>query len=173
MDPDTMYSLQALSIDTAFATIYFGDLADGHTVNDIDPTDVLVNGSITPESWQLLPSHPDFIGEVMEITVVIAEFVQGYLPLWDTTTQEYLVIGTFDDGYPKTAFTVVGDVTLIGHTTGDITNDGIVNMADLVYLINYLFRGGVPPRVPQTADIDHNGLINVADVTSLVDFLFR
>jgi hypothetical protein len=124
-------------------------------------------------SWQILPSHPDFIGEVMEITVVIAEFVLGYMPLWDTTVQEYTVSGVFEDGDPGAEFVVTGEVTMIGHTTGDVNADGKVNVADLTYLVNYLFRDGPPPRVPESADVDHNGIINVADVTALVNLLFR
>jgi len=29
--------------------------------------------------------------------------------------------------------------------SGDATCDGVVNVADIVFLVNYLYRGGDPP----------------------------
>ena len=169
IDPDTMYAFQGYSIDTIMAIIYFGDFTDGNSVADINLPTILINGSISPTSWTLLPSHPDFHGEAMEITFPIRDFILGYMPLWDTTIQEYSVSGQFND---NTEFVVSGEVTMIGHTSGDVNGDGRVNVADLTYLIDFLFNGGAEPPVPETADLDHNGAVNVADVTELVRFLF-
>jgi len=169
IDPDTMYVFQAHTIDTMTAIIYFGDLTDGHTVADINPPTILINGIISPTSWTLLPSHPDFHSEVMEITFPIRDFILGYMPLWDTTIQMYTISGEFDD---DSSLSVNGEVTMIGHTSGDVNGDGRVNVADLTYLVDFLFNGGPEPPVMETADIDNNGGVNVADVTELVRFLF-
>jgi hypothetical protein len=56
---------------------------------------------------------------------------------------------------------------------GDIDNSGGVDVADLTYLVDYLFRGGPAPAVPEAADVDGSGGIDVADLTYLVDYLFR
>lgn len=47
-----------------------------------------------------------------------------------------------------------------------------VNVADLVYLVNYLFRGGPAPECLDEADTDASGMVNVADISIVVDFLF-
>lgn len=56
---------------------------------------------------------------------------------------------------------------------GNVDNDNGVNVADLTYLIDYLFRSGPPPPCPEVANVDADNGINVADLTYFVDFLFR
>jgi hypothetical protein len=57
-----------------------------------------------------------------------------------------------------------------GDVNGDL--DGH-NVADLTYLVYYLFRGGPAPPVMEAADMDGVSGVNVADLTYLVDYLFR
>ncbi|MGB8658095.1 MAG: dockerin type I repeat-containing protein [Candidatus Zixiibacteriota bacterium] len=56
---------------------------------------------------------------------------------------------------------------------GDCTGDGIVDAGDVVYLINYLFKGGAPPAPICRANADCIGALDVADVIVLVNYLFR
>jgi hypothetical protein len=53
---------------------------------------------------------------------------------------------------------------------GDVTGDGNVNVADVFYLINYLFAGGTVPV--GEADVNGDGAVGVADVFYLINFLF-
>ena len=45
-------------------------------------------------------------------------------------------------------------------------------MADLTYLVDYLFDNGPMPPCPGESDTDGSGAINVADLTYMVDYLF-
>ncbi|MGB7061693.1 MAG: cohesin domain-containing protein [Candidatus Zixiibacteriota bacterium] len=56
---------------------------------------------------------------------------------------------------------------------GDANSDGIVDIADLVYLINYLYRGGLPPSPMSLGDFNQDGEVNLADVVALINYLFR
>jgi hypothetical protein len=58
---------------------------------------------------------------------------------------------------------------------GDINGDWEgPNVADLTYLVDFLFRGGPPPPMMQNADVNGSGGgPNVADLTYLVDYMFR
>ncbi|MBU8933406.1 MAG: dockerin type I repeat-containing protein [candidate division Zixibacteria bacterium] len=55
---------------------------------------------------------------------------------------------------------------------GNVDDDGEVNIADLTYLVAYLFTGGPPPPCLEEADVNGDGEINIADLTYLVAYLF-
>jgi hypothetical protein len=55
---------------------------------------------------------------------------------------------------------------------GDVNKDGVVNSADVVYLINYLFIGGPAPNPIQAGDVNRDGAVNSADVVYLINYLF-
>ena len=55
----------------------------------------------------------------------------------------------------------------------DITGDGTVDVSDLMYLINYLYRGGPRPRPLENANVNCDETINVADVIYLVNYIYK
>jgi len=61
---------------------------------------------------------------------------------------------------------------LIGHRSGDLDNNGQVNVADLTYMAAYMFTGGPPPQYEGVDDVDGSGGLDVADLTYLVAYLF-
>jgi hypothetical protein len=54
---------------------------------------------------------------------------------------------------------------------GDVNEDGVVNIADVTCLIDYLLSGESDPFNILNADVDGTGVINIADVTTLIDIL--
>lgn len=56
---------------------------------------------------------------------------------------------------------------------GDLNADGIVNVGDVVYLVNYLYRGGSEPCPVEAGDVTCDGIVNVGDVVFLVNYLYR
>ena len=168
VEPTPMYAFWVYAIEPVIGTAYLGNFA-GPSVTDIDPSTILINDIIEPMSTQILPDRPGFTGEVMEITFSASEMVLGYLPFFDTTSLVYSVSGQFAD---LSSFTVFGDVAMIGHISGDVNVDGAINVADLAYLVEFLFFGGPPPRVMETADLNHSGSIEVADLILLVELIF-
>jgi hypothetical protein len=59
-----------------------------------------------------------------------------------------------------------------GGLRGDVDASGVVNVADVFYLINALFAGGPPPAGTCQGDVDNNGSVTVADVFFLINYLF-
>jgi outer membrane protein assembly factor BamB len=57
--------------------------------------------------------------------------------------------------------------------SGDADGSGSTNVADLTFIVDYLFNSGPEAECPVAADVDGSGDTNVADVTYLVDYLFR
>ncbi|MCK4427431.1 MAG: S8 family serine peptidase, partial [candidate division Zixibacteria bacterium] len=48
--------------------------------------------------------------------------------------------------------------------SGDCNGDGVVDVADVVFLMNYLFAGGPPPNPLCIADVNDDGAVSVADI---------
>ncbi len=169
IEPDLMQLPLQSAKFADMATIRIGNLESGYSAGEIDPASVLVNGTLSPVTWQVLPSHPEFEGEVFEITLTVEDFVLGYGLLLDTTVQTYTVTGQYLDA---TGFSIDGTVAIAGHVSGDVNDDGTLNVADLTYLVAFLFLGGPPPAVAGTGDLNRDGSVNIGDLTEIVTYLF-
>jgi hypothetical protein len=56
---------------------------------------------------------------------------------------------------------------------GDVNKDGVVNSADVSYLINYLFiNGPAPVPILHVGDVNVDEVVNSADVAYLINYLF-
>ena len=55
---------------------------------------------------------------------------------------------------------------------GDADNNGKTNIADVTFLINRIFGGGLPPACCEQADSNADDKINVADITYLIARIF-
>jgi hypothetical protein len=57
---------------------------------------------------------------------------------------------------------------------GDVNADGVINVTDVVYLINYKFLvpPGPPPIPWEAGDPNCDGVINVTDVVYLINYKF-
>lgn len=58
--------------------------------------------------------------------------------------------------------------------TGDVNQTGVINSADIIYLVNYVFKGGLAPKCSaSTGDVNCNNAINSADIIFLVNYVFK
>jgi aminopeptidase N len=56
---------------------------------------------------------------------------------------------------------------------GDANNDLMVDAADIVYIITYLYHNGPEPIPYEAGDANSDGEVNSADVVYLINYLFR
>jgi hypothetical protein len=56
---------------------------------------------------------------------------------------------------------------------GDPNCDLMLNILDVVYLINYLYKMGPGPSPPEAADVNEDTLLNILDVVHLINFLYK
>jgi hypothetical protein len=56
---------------------------------------------------------------------------------------------------------------------GDANHDGSITVADAVFLIAYLFKGGPAPLYYGTGDANCDGQITIADVVYIINYLFK
>ena len=55
---------------------------------------------------------------------------------------------------------------------GDADGNGMVNISDAVYLINYIFAGGPPPNPYEAGDVNCDETVNISDVVYLINYIF-
>ncbi|MCJ7578775.1 MAG: dockerin type I repeat-containing protein, partial [candidate division Zixibacteria bacterium] len=55
---------------------------------------------------------------------------------------------------------------------GDCNGNGEINIADVVWLINYLFINGPSPVPWQAGDVNADGKVDASDVVYLINYLF-
>ena len=62
---------------------------------------------------------------------------------------------------------------------GDANHSGVVNIQDITYVINFLYKSGPKPpcqggtgKYPE-ADANGNGITNIQDITYLINFLYK
>ena len=56
---------------------------------------------------------------------------------------------------------------------GDANGDGVANLADAVYLVNYIFVSGTPPDPLCIGDANGDGPVDLADAVYLINYVFK
>lgn len=79
-------------------------------------------------------------------------------------------IATDDAGL---ADTIVTNFNVVVALRGDANSDTNLNMLDIVYIINYLYKAGPSPTTNISADSNYDGAINIMDATYLVNYFYR
>ncbi len=57
--------------------------------------------------------------------------------------------------------------------SGDATNDGVVDLADVIHIINYLYKEGAEPDPPESGDVFFDGIIDLTDLLFLINYLYK
>jgi fimbrial isopeptide formation D2 family protein len=76
------------------------------------------------------------------------------------------------DSHPPVLTNEVANAICPTAPPGDVNGSGMVTSADVIYLVNCVFKSG-PPPVGALGDINCNGPINSADVILLVNYVFK
>ena len=111
-----------------------------------------------------MPGYKD--GEVFETGYTD---VMGQVTLYPSPT---------DSGYINITVTAHNflpfvDSMGVGSQKGDVTGDGQINLGDVVFLLNYLYRDGPAPDPLEMGDVNCDDEIELGDVVYLLDYLFR
>ena len=59
------------------------------------------------------------------------------------------------------------------YLSGDVNHDGVVDVGDVVFLINYLFKQGPAPIPYHAGDINRDEVVDVGDVVYLINYLYK
>ena len=59
------------------------------------------------------------------------------------------------------------------YVCGDANGDATINLADAVFLINYVFKSGPAPEPLEAGDANCDGSVNLADAVHLINYVFK
>jgi len=79
-------------------------------------------------------------------------------------------------GFSQDSWTACDYATIkyVQFLRGDVNADGVVDIGDVVYLINYLYRDGPPPvPISQVGDVNCDGVVDLGDVLYLINYLYK
>lgn len=92
-------------------------------------------------------------------------------PIQAPTTPDGSVYTMLTESYGYEGVPVLHPTCCI--TPGDVNDDGVVDVADVVYMIGYAFLYGPPPPCPSQADANCDYGMNVGDAVYLIGYIFK
>lgn len=101
-----------------------------------------------------------------------------YTSLLDTTFSDTLDLKTWYwkvKAYNQSGLVRYSDpgFSFYVYPKGDCNGNGEVDVSDAVYLISFLFKGGLAPIPFRSGDVNCDSRVSVADVVYLVNYLFK
>jgi hypothetical protein len=173
---------------------------DQDTSNDMTTTTIVVTDTVPPEITNV-GAAPPF--QIQGLPVMISCDVTDYsgvnmvtlditgptgYPRQNTTMTK----GAGDTYYCEQTYSIRGEYSyyiwaedtngfsiqsdlyqfIIGQC-GDANGDGMINVSDAVYIINYVFVPGAPTPDPLcSADVNGDGLVNISDAVYIINYIF-
>jgi len=115
--------------------------------------------------WWLMPSSSDW---------VMADTNQNFYTAAVAANGD----GTPGGDYVYTNVHVVwpyfAECPLWGQLAGDVNWNGSYTSSDIIYLVNFVFRGGPKPLIcTSNGDVNCDGPVNSADILYMVNYVFR
>ena len=163
--------------DTLWSRPYGGDSTEiGYSVQQTSDGGYIVGGhtsSFGAGSYEVMLTKLDSLGNTC-----MGEFVSSTVmsvPCSVTSPATVVTSPSFTVTSPLTTVTSPPTVvtTVCVAIRGDANGDGVINSADVVCLINYLFKNGTEPDPLWVGDVNCDGIINSADVVYLINYLFK
>ena len=90
---------------------------------------------------------------------------------YDITT--YTVLSSDNNLINDSAFYQVTTVEGEPAVCGDLTGDGYINILDIVFLLNYKYKGGPAPYPFNASDVNSDGRINILDIVYLLNLKYK
>ncbi|MGB2980447.1 MAG: dockerin type I domain-containing protein, partial [Candidatus Zixiibacteriota bacterium] len=84
----------------------------------------------------------------------------------------------FADYWNMVTYNLYGDPSLVREgisqfICGDCNGDGTIDVGDVVYLVNYLYKNGSAPDPVEAGDANGDDTVDVGDVVYLINYLYK
>lgn len=171
LEPEPISAMMVDVVGDVEGYVYIGDGFDaGHSITDIDVSSILINGSVAPIATEII-TLGGAETEVLKVSMPLGDFVEYYVDglMWDFSYRSYTVTGSYT---ASGTFGVTDTFEFRGHTSGDLNLDGVVDISDLVFMVDFMSVGGEAPRIVELADVNSSGSLDIADLVYFVDLMF-
>ncbi|MCK4224735.1 MAG: choice-of-anchor J domain-containing protein [candidate division Zixibacteria bacterium] len=170
--------------DTSFKVI----VSDGDLADTLEVTLVIDHSNVPPSITPIgdtvfVPFLESFIYYPTVVDPDDTTHLITYLeyPHW-CWVQNDSVIGTAPDTIFLEALTVTAQDYCNADTLsfmvrtylcGDVNADAVIDIGDVVYVVNYLYKNGPDPDPLEAGDANCDGIIDLGDVVYLINYLFK
>ncbi|HHI02841.1 MAG TPA: hypothetical protein ENL22_04920 [candidate division Zixibacteria bacterium] len=121
------------------------------------------------ESWIVPPDELIYVPVDGSVDIEITLNETG-LPAGD-------YVGTVDFSSNQRDFrngTIPVNLTVMPtYLCGDADSDGGINILDVVYLINDIYKDGPSPDPPECGDVNSDGNLDILDITLIINFIYK
>ncbi len=122
----------------------------------------------------ILTNNPDLAPGYGRIVNLYFQYSSGGgTNILDTTTASTKTLFIDADYVTYKPYVRQGSIEVTPIMRGDANHDGMINILDVTYLINFLYKGGNPPFNSVEGDANSDGRINALDVTFLINYLYK
>lgn len=178
----SMFSCQLPPTDTIYGLV----LSAGGNVNIVNAVDAKV---------EFLIHNAGLVTDSFDVTIsagwlgwsVTPEMLRLALDAGQTDTAEVMVSVPYDVGLGSVEQVTFHAKSLgnpyhqdrdslevkVTARRGDVDCDSDIDLEDVIFLINYLYRNGEEPPLLETADANCDRIIDVADLMVLLNYLFK
>ncbi|MCK4416859.1 MAG: Ig-like domain-containing protein [Candidatus Latescibacteria bacterium] len=144
------------------------DSTDISATFDLDMDEITINNSTFVVNAQFTGLHQGTITyDSLTKTAMLdpdSNFAGGEVVNVVLTTDIQSLEGIPLDSSYAWSFTIMVD-------RGDCNGDRVIDIGDVVYLVNYLYKSG--PNPPESGDVNCDGVIDLGDVVYLINYLFK
>ncbi|MEW6413297.1 MAG: hypothetical protein AB1483_12645 [Candidatus Zixiibacteriota bacterium] len=128
---------------------------------NVDLGSVVVQGKIPPYTAARIE------GDLLVTDVFIFRFLSAWRPI-SADVQGSYTVGYSVSGEFKT---LEGDMNLQVYA-GDLNFDGIEDVNDITFLVDYMFKGGKAPMLEEALDVNRDGYSDIRDLRAIVEIVY-
>jgi hypothetical protein len=148
-----------------------------HITGENAPPQIVSPDSFTCATYETLSYYP----EIYDPDDSVHQITYVDIPTW-CMVQNDTLWGEVPDTVLGDSFTVMVEdlfhadtqtVIVLTYICGDVNRDQLLDLGDVLYLINYLYKGGSEPLPTEAGDCDRDQIVDLSDVLYLISYLYK
>jgi hypothetical protein len=85
--------------------------------------------------------------------------------------KDTVISGDYSGSFSRGELAIL--ISLANFICGDTDGDETINILDIVYLINYIYKSGPPPGNIESSDVNNDAAVNILDIVYLINYKYK